>query len=329
MVRLLIFLFLVSTGIATAQLPLNEKEFFSRVTPGNSLPEKLLSTKSVVFYPFNMSMKELETVQASFHKTGVDAAVYFEFDLLVAGRDVCMATAQYLNSREITNLVLFQKNEAGYTIYITEYNKKANFVEQDQPVWRVTEKSLEELMRKAYRAAASSQKKENFLINEFPEPGSTINPIAGKRNEFYAADLKVDALAVPKFGNEAMDKELEEIMKSYPYKYTLTEPGLSEADLRKQGLLFVLRFVHARAKVAKGVLGYEMKRSESAIVSITYPGSQPHLKNIPSNTEVYKFYFKHIDSGNVYLGSKWDADDSWQQALINQLKGFKIEFRIN
>ena len=85
----------------------------------------------------------------------------------------------------------------------------------------------------------------------------------------------------------------------------------------------------ARGVVAKDLLGYDVSKSESAFVSVTYPESQQQLKNIPSNIPVYKFYFKHIDSGNVFLGTKWDADLSWQQALLNQLKGMKAELRLN
>jgi hypothetical protein len=126
-----------------------------------------------------------------------------------------------------------------------------------------------------------------------------------------------------------MDKELEEIMKSYPYKYTLTEPALSEADLRKAGYLWVLRFVHARNKLVRSVLGYETTRAQSAIVSMTFVDVDSQLKNIPANEEVFKFYFKHIESKNVFLGRKWDADPSWQQALWNQLRGYKAEFNLN
>jgi hypothetical protein len=76
-------------------------------------------------------------------------------------------------------------------------------------------------------------------------------------------------------------------------------------------------------------LGYEAAKAQSAIVSVAYPDDKPHLKNIPANTMVYKFYFKHIDSGNIFLGTKWDADLTWQQALINQIKAFKAELKIN
>lgn len=328
--RLLLFFALVlCTSIVSAQLPMNELEFLSRLKPDGPMPQNLLTTRTAVFYPFTMSMKELETIQLSFQKSGIDAVAYFENDYLTAGRDVSMSTAQYLISREIANICLATKNQEGYSISFFEFNKKANFVEQGQPAWIGKDRSLDELLSKIYRNASYTLKKENYLINDYPETGLTINPIHGQRNEFFAVDLKVDPLAVPKFGNPEMDKELEEIMKMYPYKYTLTDPNLSESELRKQGLLFVLRFVHARDKVAKGVMGYDMTKSESGIVSITYPDNQPQLKNIHANTEVYKFYFKHIDSGNIYLGNKWDADLTWQQALLNQLKGFKYELKIN
>lgn len=323
------FVFFLSLSFAYAQLPMSEQELLARLSPGAALPEKILSTRSAVFYPYTITTEELEMMQAWFQKTGVDAVAYFENDLLTAGRDVAAATARYLNAREITNLVLVQKNESGYVLYIAEYNRKANFFEANQPAWKGENSSLEDLLRRLYKLSFSGLKKENFLINDYPETGLTVNPIEGKRNEFYAIDLKVDALAVPKFGNEQMDKQLEDIMKSYPFKYTLTDPNFSEADLRKQGLLFVLRFVHARAKVAKSVMGYDMTKAESAVVSITYPENEPQLKNIPANNEVFKFYFKHIDSENVFLGTKWDADTSWQQALLNQIKGFKLELRIN
>ncbi|MBT1701276.1 hypothetical protein KK083_30570 [Fulvivirgaceae bacterium PWU4] len=320
--------FVLCSMVATAQLPLNDQQFFSRIKPGGPLPEKLLATRTAVFYPHFIAAKDLETMQTSFQRAGIDAVIYFENDLLMAGRDVSMATAQYLITREIANLVFVQKKDNIYSLLITTFNQKANFVEQDQPAWDVQDVSLEELLRKLYRAAVGSLKKENFLINDFPETSLNIEPIKGRRSEFFGIDLKVDPLAVPRFNDAAMDTALAAIMKEYPFKYKFTDPNLAESDLRKQGLLFVLRFVHARDKIAKTVMGYDMTKSESAIVSITYPGTQSQVKNIPADTEVFKFYFKHIDSGNVYLGTKWDADDTWQQALINQLRGLKAEMKI-
>lgn len=329
MTRLALLLLLVSSA-AFAQLPLDEEQFYARIKSGTVLPLNLLTTKTAVFYPYTMTQKELDLCQRYFQRSGIDAVAYFVTDLLMAGRDVSVNTAQYLNGREIANLIVFKTTSSSYRLTLFEYNRKANFIENDAPTWVSEHRLLEEVLKNIYLSTSNGGlKKENYLINEFPETGFSISAIDGRRNEFYAIDLKVDPLAVPKFGDEALDKELEEIMKGYPFKYTLTDAGLSEADLRKQGHLFVLRFVHARAKVAKQVLGYDLTKAESAIVSISYPGDQPQVRNISADADVYKFYFKHIDSGNVYLGTKWDADETWQQAIINQLRGMKIELKIN
>jgi hypothetical protein len=326
-VRVLVWLLFIS-WCAQAQLPVGIGDLLSTVTAGSVLPEKLLSTRSVVFYPYSMEMRELEVIQQNLQRTGIDAVVYLENDLLAAGRDVSVALAEYLNAREISNLIILEKQD-GYGVYLLPYNNMATLFESGQEAWYGKEKSLETLFQRLFRTANSSLKRENLLINDYPELAMPLNLFRGRRSEFFAIDLKVDPLAVPKFGDEAMDRELEEIMKSYPYKYKLTEPGLSEAQIRRDGSYYVLRFVFARDKAAQNLLGYNVTKSQSAIVSVTYPEDKPQLKNIAANTPVYKFYFKHIDSGNVFLGTKWDADLTWQQALINQLKAFKAELRIN
>lgn len=327
--HILFFIMFGFTTICSAQVTEAETQFFRRMNATGGLPEKLLSARTVVFYSYTFSIKELESIQQSFQRTGIDAVGYFESDYLFAGQDVFVALADYLNKREITNLIFIQKRESAYALYATTYNTKATLTEENQYAWHAQDKSLSELLLKVYRTAANSLKKQNLLISEFPETGLTVNPIQGRRNDFFAIDLKVDPIAIPKFGDETLDRELEEIFKSYPYKYKLTEPGLTEKELRKQGYYYILSFVHARAKVAKTVLGYDMTKAESAFVSVTYPSSQPVLKNYSADTPVYKFYIKHIDSQNVFLGTKWDADITPRQALLNHLQGFKVEFRIN
>lgn len=323
------FLFLFVSLTAHAQIPVGEDEVVSRLKAGQILPEKLLSTRSVVFYPYTMTIKELDQVQDYFHRTGIDAVVYIESDFLAAGRDPSVALAEYLNAREISHIIYLKKGN-GYNIYVTHYNKLATLVEPGQSAWHTAHNSLETMLQVLFRAVNNSALvRENMLVNEVPELAMPLNIFKGRRADFFAIDLKVDPLAIPKFGNEAMDRELEEIMKSYPYKYKLTEPGLSETQIRQDGSYYVLRFVYARDKAAQNLLGYDATRSQSAIVSVTYPDDKAELKNIPANTMVYKFYFKHIDSGNIFLGTKWDADLTWQQALINQIKAFKAELKVN
>ncbi|HZB15237.1 MAG TPA: hypothetical protein VE467_19520, partial [Chryseolinea sp.] len=263
-------------------------------------------------------------------RTGVDAIIYFEKDKLFASKDVMKAFGDYLVKREIANLVFIDKNTQGFRIIITPFSGKENVIEPKQTAWSTTNRLLTEALKSLYTTAANSQKKQNLLVSEAPETDAKIDPILGKRNDFYASDLKVDPLAIPKTGDEAIDKELEEIFKNnYPLKFKMTEPGVPEKELRRQGQLYVLGVIYSRGAVAKELLGYDMTKSESALLSVTYPDGQQQLKNIPSNTPVFKFYFKHIDSGNVFLGTKWDADVTWQQALLNHIRGMKAELRIN
>ncbi|MCK5370886.1 MAG: hypothetical protein KAQ62_26380, partial [Cyclobacteriaceae bacterium] len=42
-------------------------------------------------------------------------------------------------------------------------------------------------------------------------------------------------------------------------------------------------------------------------------------KSIKIDGMVYKYYVKHINSGDIYLGEQWDGDDNWQDAFNNHI----------
>ena len=329
-IKFVLLIFLAGYHPVVGQFVVSEDGWREQLNLQGSLPDKLLSTRSAAFYNYTLTTKELSEVQLAFQRTGIDAIIYFEMDKLFASKDVTKGFGDYLLKREIINLVFIEKNDQGYRITITPFASKENVIEPKQAAWSATNRLLSEVLKTVHTTAANQQKKQNLLINDAPETDAKIDFILGKRNEFFAADLKVDPLAVPKTGDEAIDRELEEIFKlNYPLKFKMTEAGIPEKELRKQGQLYVLGFIHSRGSVAKELLGYDMTKSESALLSVTYINGQQLLKNIPSNTPVFKFYFKHIDSGNVFLGTKWDADVTWQQALLNQIKGMKLELRID
>lgn len=321
---------MVLSSRIVAQPFLSDREWVEQLNLGGAFPEDLLGTRSVAFYSYSLSEKELKEAQDYFQRTGVDAVAYFTIDMLIAGVDVTKTFADYLLKREIKNLVFIEKIGANYRIAATPFNKKESIVDPGQPAWSVSNPSFSEALNVLHRSASAQLERQNMLISNTPELGLPIDVIRGKRNDFYAIDLKVDPLGVPAFGNEAMDKELEAIFATnYPYKYKLMEPGTTEKEMRKQGYLYVVRIIHTRGSVAKELLGYNTSNTESALVSVTYPDTQQEVKSIPSNVPVYKVYFKHIDSGNVFLGTKWDADLTWQQALLNNIRGMKAELRIN
>jgi hypothetical protein len=306
-----------------------EEDFMLRLKSGGTIPEEVLSKRSVVLHSYLLTPKEISTVHENLIRTGIDAIAYFKIDGVLAGNDVVQSFAEYFTKREISNIIIVQKLTAGYAITITSFNGKEELVNPDQPAWSAQSASLTEALNSVYRSALASNKKKNLLINEIPETDLPVRIIDGIRAENFAYDLKVDKLAIPTFNNAPLDKELEELLKTYPMPYQIVNNTTPEQDLRKQGFLYVLCFVHTRGIIAKELLGYPVNKSESAFVSVTYPNGQIQLKTIPANTPIFKFYVRHIDSGNVFLGTKWDAETNWQQALQNFIKGFKAELKIN
>lgn len=305
-----------------------EETLFSRLKNDGQLAEELLSKRSVVLHSYTLTPKEITTIHEGLNKTGIDAVAYFPLDGVLAGRDVADSYEGYFAKREITNLVIIQKSSSEFIITITAFNGKSDFVSMGQLSWSTRSSSLNDVLATVYRTALAANKKKNLLINDIPETGLPVKVIDGQRAENFAYDLKVDMLAVPKFNDPGLDTALEQIAKKYPLRYQLVDPAISEKELRNKGFLYVLCFVNTRCNMAKELLGYSVKQSESAFVSVTYPNGQVQLKTIPANMPVFKFYVRHLDSGNVFLGGKWDADTTWQQALLNYIKGFKTELKI-
>ena len=295
-----------------------------------TVPKDLLASRSVVLHDYTFQQSELEEIQRAFQQIGIDAVAYFKTDVVMSGKDITKAFGEYFTSRQIKYLIFFEKSTAGFQLIAVTFDPKNGLFDRSLPAWRIEKERLSELLRTAFQDSWRSQKKQNFLVNQFPETDISVDPMRGSRQEFYAIDLKVDNLAVPKFGNETMDHELEQFFQNnYPLKYTITENGADEKELKKQGFLYVLCFVHTRGKAAREILGYDMARAESTYASIAFPNGQLQLKTIPADTEVYKFYFRHIGNGNIFLGNKWDADVSWLDALRNHVMGFKFETKIN
>lgn len=320
----MLMLFIFSFPIACFSQSVSDLKY------SETVPEKLLSAKSVILHDHTFTQRELEETQKAFQQIGVDAVAYFETDLVLSGKDVTKAFTDYFVERQITYILFYEKLSNGYQITGTIFNQKPSLFDATLPAWRLKKEKLNDLMRTVFQDSWRSQKKQNYLVNEYPETDITVDPIKGNRQEFYAIDLKVDNLAVPKFGNEAMDKELEQFFATnYPLKYKITEAGVEEQELRRQGFAYVLCFVHTRGKAAREILGYDMTKPETAYASIAFPEGQLQLKTISGETVIYKFYFRHIDNKNVFLGTKWDSDITWQDALRNHVLGFKLEAKIN
>ncbi len=302
----------------------------SKLQLTEQVPAELLAKRSCVFYTSGISDDNLEYIQKGFQSTGVDAVAYFKMGMVFSGVEVTQKVVDYLNKREIAFIILLSKQGKNYSFAFTPFNGSTDFVDFEQPAWSVSSPNLNEALQSIYRNALNNQPVKNLLINSYPEKNFSISIIDGRRSDFFAIDLKVDRLAVPWFKNAEQDSALAQYFKeNYPFQYGMVEPGIDKKELRSNGFHYVLHYLHTEGAIAKEMLGYPISSSESALTSVTYPNGEVKLKTLPAETPVYKYYLKHIESGNVFLGTKWDADITWLDALRNQIKGFKSELKIN
>lgn len=305
-----------------------ENPISKRVTQVSNVPSDLLAKRTCVFYSSNLTDEQLDVVQNSFQKTGIDAVAYFKIDFVFAGVDVVQKVTDFLVKREISFIAQIERSNQGYNFLFTPFSGDSEFVKEGQPAWRVSGGELPATLQDIYRIAVNNQPIKNLLVNDFPEKNFPINIIDGRRSDFFAIDLKVDRLAVPWFKNAANDTLLANFFKEvYPFNYGFVEPGKDRKQLRADGFHYEMCVIHTEGDIAREVLGYPVA-AETAYTSVTYPNGEPRLKTFSTETPIYKFYFRHTESGNVFLGTKWDADTNWLDALRNHIKGFKAELKI-
>ncbi len=324
-------LFLISILICSAvsAQPDFEKEILmGRLAYTEIVPADLLATRSVVLFDQGITQKDLEETQTAFQQTGIDAEAYFNCDDVLAGVDPEKAFSTLLNVRQISFLIFFSKEKSEYSLTFVPYNGKGDLINVSAPAWQQKGPILKEVLLTIYRFALSNQKKKNFLINDLPETDIPIKYFVGRRNETYTAMVKSFRVAVPKFGNDRADTALVQMLKQhFPVKYELVDPELDDRELERKGFITVLRFVHTRGGVAKKILDYDLTQMASSIASVMMVNGEPQIKTIPAEEPIYKFYIKHLEYGNIFLGNKWDADRSWQVALANHLQLMRLDLK--
>jgi hypothetical protein len=321
-IKALSLLLLISIG-SYAQ-PVSEKDaVLSRLNYLDVIPEGLLSKRALVLYDASLSQKELEETQKAFQQTGIDAVAYVMTDRVLAGPDPLKVFTTYLTSRAVDFLIFFGK-EKDYSLTFVRFNNTKDLVDISAPAWKQANSSLSEMLMTIFRFTVSTQKKQNLLVNEYPETDVPLKYFIGRRNETFTSDVKSFKIAVAKWGDEKADAELEQILKEYfPVKYELVDSKLEERELGSRGFRTVLRFVHTRGSAAKEILGYDLTQLAKSLSTVHYVNGEADVKTIPASTTVYKFYVKHIEYGNIFLGKGWDADITWQDALRNHLQAMR------
>jgi hypothetical protein len=318
-----LFILLFISTCSFAQ-PSTEKDVvLKRLNYLDVIPEGLLSKRALVLYDQSLSQKELEETQKWFQQTGIDAVAYVVTDHVLAGPDPLKAFTTYLTSRAVDFLIFFEKDK-DYSLTFVRYNNSKDLVDVSAPAWKQTNSSLTEMLRTIYRFAISNQKRQNLLVNDYPETDVAIKYFIGRRNETFTSEAKSFKVAVVKWGNEKADAELEQILKEhFPVKYELVDSKLEERELGNRGFRSVIRFVHTRGSVAKEILGYDLTQLAKSLSTVHYVNGEADVKTIPASQTVYKFYVKNIEYGNIFLGKGWDADITWQDALKNHLQAMR------
>ncbi len=311
------------------------------------LPKDVLFTKSVVLINDHTQQKanawkELsQEAHKTFRDAGIDAVAYYYFDDVKAGRDVSRKLAEGLKQRQIKNIVVISKTEGGCGLVITPFSGNAFFFEKNQQAYKQTASSCDQLLielgKAAYRNKAEVQ---NYLINDQPEffvgAGSVVK---GHREEAFAKDLKLDKMAVPRFQEDDLssmqnpapgiadttqvnhlNESLAGIMDNYPYAYDLVDSGIDEDKLRQSGYQFILLKLHTSKAHIQDMLGYSQKEET---------GQKSSGSIIEDQASVYKFYVKHIYTGDVYVGDVWDASKDWQQALHHYIQNMRKSLNIS
>ena len=325
---LLLFSFIATN--AFGQLSIEEASLLARVNFSSVIPTELVSTRSVVIYQNTFTIKELEETQSFFQQTGIDAVAYFEVARVLAGYDTQKAYANYFLSRGIKFLIFLQKTEKGYQFLFCPFSSNKELIAETNVTWKQEHASLTELLKMIYRFAVSNLKKENFLINDLPETDITVKFFAGRINETFATEVKIFKVAIPRFGNAQDDTELETYLKeNFPVKYDLVDKDANETTLLDKGYKSILRFVHARGILAKEIFGYDITQIARSLPTATIVNNEVQIKTISAAQPIYKFYFRNIEYGNIFLGNKWDADVTWQDALRNHMQALKINQKIN
>lgn len=306
-----------------AQVIIDTDQFKNRlhkIQLTDQLPSGLLSGKSIVIHAYPKApgqyKKHAEILQPGFQKAGIDAVAHYLFEDIFSGKEVIAAYRDEINEREVDFIIYYIAGNE-HELIIMPFSD--SFFSDS--AFHVKDRNQEQMLDNLYlRTARSNQERLNLLILNVPAYTDYPEIIKGRRGEFYDLSMKSGKVAIPKTHDSLLNKAIDTIMAShYPYQYGFVEAGSTNADLQKEGYRFIMYAVHGSGSSVKKYLGYEIAPEETAYASVVENNAETEIKAIDINKPVYKFYIKHVQSNDVYLGKHYDADEQWQVALKNYI----------
>ena len=326
-------------------------------TNAQTLPKDLQMTKSVVVISLgdddNLERGDWHALAEEAHfyikRLSIDAVLYFYVDDMVAGPDVQRAIAEQLTRRDIKSILMLSKDKVKgrdqFIGVLTPFDGSPSFISNNQPAWKSQTSDLEILFRNLARSIDRADLTlENLMIIDAPEYYRPTEIVRGKRFEVLNTDLRIDRLAVPKFvdfpvaandgvssemsqiiqgeneKNLARNAQLEQIFATYPYEYRIVPYEYDEKKLLTQGFQFVLMRVNSSGENVRKLLDYKYSTDSDVLVSLARSDQGAvYEKRTPVQAMTYKYYIKHINSGDIFLGEQWDGDVTWQSAMRNHI----------
>lgn len=294
-----------------------------------------------------------KSAHSTFADLGVDAVKYYYLDDIMAGPEVTEAVAEEMTQRGIDNLIVLSrvalkiagKDTERFVVVVTPYNGKASLIDNGQPAWKDQNKNLDKVLKKFTKSVSrSGLNKENLLVLDRPEFFEGFDIITKKRFKSFPRDLRIDKLAIPVFDdveipgdipggalnnrirkdaeqanrvNDRLNTDLKRIFEAYPYEKGFVEHTNDSEALRRQGYHYILLKLNTSGEMIRKFLGYEPDDMSEEFVTVKKASSGIIMRRIPKKAPVYKYYIKHIYSGDIYLGERWDADETWRDALKN------------
>ncbi len=295
---------------------------------------------------------------------GIDPVKYYYYQDVFAGPDALRAFASEWEKRDIKNILVLAKvsstespaQDDRIVLTVIPFSHDIKIFKNGQDAWQIEESSLDRAFRELLRVIDQFKlKKENLLILDHPEFFENIQIIRGRRNETFNTDLRIDKLAIPKFSdidipenvpsnpindrlkqaavkyneaNIARNSELEQMFMNYPYEHSFVDYAYDEESLRKLGFQYILMLLNTSAINIREMLNYEVEDSGKDIITMQQDTTgEVHIESIPTKASAFKYYIKHIYTGDVYLGEQWDASKTWQEALQNHLTGLLMKLK--
>ncbi|MEL7144934.1 MAG: hypothetical protein AAFO69_01095 [Bacteroidota bacterium] len=317
--------------------------YYSNLTPQTGFPKWLQSARSAVIIDLEEDWKTFsEKVHRKLRLMSVDAVQYVDYRDMNAGKDATKTILEYLKQRQITYLLTFTKNKSDqYELNITDLE---GFLKPGTHVsYQYAGVELKGLLKYvANELIKADLEKSNFLVAEKPEFLEDVAAIKGRKFEVHARDLSTLKLAVPKFQKitketidtaiakepllaynrqvDAWNVELEQILKaSFPYKYEMVA-STDARELYKEGFQYALLNFHTKGVSIKKMLNMKTEDAETEYIT---SAANDVLERKAVTKVVFKFYVKHLYTNDIYTGDKWDAGDTWQEALRNYLYHYR------